>query len=104
MPKKSGRAEGDMALRRRVFTTLIVSVVASVLLLGVEHATGSKTLFDLQLPGFFACVLIWGVHSGPENPAVGYLVFGAANALVYWPLVFVLSFLLRHKRPSRPAP
>jgi len=98
-------ARGDnVTLRRCILTSLIASVVVSVLLLAVEHATNSKALFILQFPGFFACVMIWGVHGGPENPAVGYLVFGAANALVYWPLVFGLSFLFRNKGSSRPMP
>lgn len=99
MPEK-GAAEDDVALRRRILTSLLVSVAVSVLLLAVERATNSKALFTLQVPGFFACVMIWGIHSGPESPAVGYLVFGAANALVYWPLVFGLSFLFRRKGSS----
>jgi hypothetical protein len=63
----------------------------------MEKATNAKALFLLQLPGFFASVSIWGVHSGPENPVAGFIVFYAANALVYWPVVFGLTFLFRNK-------
>jgi hypothetical protein len=76
--------------------------LAAVILLVVERATNSKLLFLLQLPGFFAFASIWGIHSGPENRVAGYMVFAAANALVYWPIAFGLGFLFRRK--GRPAP
>jgi hypothetical protein len=74
-----------------------VSIAAAVVLLAIQKATNTKALFLLQLPGFVASVSIWGVHSGPENPVAGFIVFSAANALVSWPVVFGLSFLLRNK-------
>jgi hypothetical protein len=76
--------------------SLIVSIVAAVILLAAEEATNSKALFFPQLPGYFAAIAIWGVHGGERNAAV-FIVFSAANALVYWPIVFGLSFLLRNK-------
>jgi len=84
-----------MKLGKRIVTSLIASILLSAVLLLLERVTASTALFDLQFPGFYACVLIWGVHSSPDNPAIGYLVFGAANALAYWPLCFGLSFLFR---------
>jgi hypothetical protein len=78
--------------------------VAAVILLIVERATNSKLLFLLQLPGFFVFASIWGIYSGPENHVAGYMVFAAANALVYWPIAFGLWFLFRRKGSSRPAP
>ena len=84
-----------MKLGKRIITSFIASAVLSAVLYLLEITTSSNVLFDLQFPGFYACVLIWGVHSSPDNPAIGYLVFGAANALAYWPLCFGLSFLFR---------
>jgi len=82
---------------KRILISVLASILLSVLLLLLERATASEALFDLQFPGFYACVLIWGVHSGPDNPAIGFMVFGAANALAYWPLCLGLSFLFRRK-------
>jgi hypothetical protein len=96
-----GRVEGSVAVRRRLLISFLASIVAAVVLLIVERATNSKLLFLLQLPGFFAFASIWGIHSGPENHAVGYIVFGGANALVYWPIAFGLGFLFRRKGSSR---
>jgi len=90
-----------VTIRSRVLLSLIAGIVAAILLLVVERATNSKALFLLQLPGFFACACIWGIHSGPDNPLVGYLVFGAANAVGYWPIAFGLSFLVRRKGAGR---
>jgi hypothetical protein len=92
-----------VTLRRRVLTSLTASILAAVLLLAVERATNSKALFALQFPGFLVAASIWGIHSGPENPVTGYMVSCAANALVYWPIAFGLSFLFRRKGSSRPA-
>jgi len=84
-----------MKLSKRIITSFIASAVLSAVLYLLEITTSSNALFDLQFPGFYACVLIWGVHSSPDNPVIGYIVFGAANALAYWPLCFGLSFLFR---------
>ena len=65
---------------------------AAVLLLAIEKATKSKALFLLQLPGFVASAGIWGVHSSPENPVAGFVVFSAANALAYWPSRIRIKF------------
>jgi len=89
-----------MRFGRRMITSLIGSILLSAALLLLERATSSQLLFELQFPGFFACVCIWGVHSGPDNPALGVIVFGAANALVYWPVCLGLSFLFRRKSPK----
>ncbi len=92
-----------MKLGSRIIATLAASIVLSSTLLLLERATESKALFLLQLPGFLACVLIWGVHLGPEDPAVSTtIVFGAANATVYWPILFGLSFLfIRGSKAAR---
>ena len=92
-----------MKLSKRIITSFIASAVLSAVLYLLEIATASNALFDLQFPGFYACVLIWGVHSSPDNPVVGLTVFGGANALAYWPLCFGLSFLFR-KRSAKPRP
>jgi len=88
-----------MRVGRRIVTSLVVSVLISAALLLLERATASKVLFELQFPGFFACACIWGIHSGPDNPAVGMIVFGTVNALVYWPMCLGLSFLFRGSKP-----
>ena len=92
-----------MRLGKRILTSLLASTLLSAVLYLLEIATASKALFDLQFPGFYACVLIWGVHSSPDNPAVGLMVFVATNALAYWPLCLGLSFLFR-KRSAKPRP
>lgn len=90
-----------MSLSRRNLITLIASILLSTALLILERATESKVLLTLQFPGFFACIRIWAIHSWPENPAKWMIVFGAVNALVYWPIIFALSFLLvRRPRPA----
>lgn len=82
-----------MTLGKRIVATLVASFLVSAALQLLERATESKTLFVLQFPGVLACFYIWGLHSGPENPAVWMIVVGAVNALAYWPLIFLLSFL-----------
>jgi hypothetical protein len=96
--------DGSLALRRRLLISLLGSIVAAVILLVLERATNSKVLMLLQLPGFFAYVNIWGIHSGPEHHVAGYIVFAAANALIYWPIAFGLGLLFRRKGSSPPAP
>jgi hypothetical protein len=93
-------ARGLVTNGKRLFLSLIVSIATAVLLLELEKATNSKALFYPQLPGYFAFVSIWGVHSGEGNSVEGLMVFCVANALVYWPVVFGLNFLLRNKAPS----
>ena len=90
-----------MKLSQRVVASLIASIVLSAVMILLERARNSEVLFDLQFPGFYACVLIWGFHSSPGNAALGHLVFGAANALAYWPLCFGLSFLFRNGGAKR---
>ena len=89
-----------MTLRKRVLISLIVSIAAAVLLLAVSRAANSNVLFLPQLPGYFASLSIWGVHSGEWNSVAGAIVVSAANALVYWLVVFGLSFLLRNRGPK----
>jgi len=84
-----------MKLGKRIIASFIASAVLSAVLYLLEITTSSNALFDLQFPGFYACVRIWGVHSSPDNPAIGVIVFGGANALAYWPLCLGLSFLFR---------
>jgi hypothetical protein len=98
----AGVARGRLTVRERALRSLIASIVAAVLLLAMEKATNARAHFLLRLPGFVASVSIWGVHSGPENPVAGFIVFSAANALAYWPVAFGLGFLLRNKRSNLP--
>jgi hypothetical protein len=53
--------------------------------------THSKVLLVAQMPGLGAFAMIWGIHS--SITPVAWAVWIAANALVYWPLIFVLSLL-----------
>ena len=87
-----------MTLGKRLLLSLVASIGLSILLFLLERATNSKTLFLLQIPGLYASIGMWGVHSGPDNPAVGVIVFGGADALAYWPITFGLSYLLKRRR------
>jgi hypothetical protein len=89
-----------MSPRKRIAASLFVSILVSAVLLLVEHATGSKALFAMQLPGFFACVRIWGIRSFADYPVIAFLVFTGVNALIYWPVIFGLSFLFVQRRRS----
>jgi hypothetical protein len=84
-------------LRHRILSSLAASAAVSLTLSILWRIIESRALQVVQFPGWFACVLIWGVHGGPENPLAWYAVFSAANVLVYWPIIFGLSFLLKGK-------
>jgi len=91
--------EKDVTLRKRVFAALAISISAAVVLLMVGRASDSKVLFVPQLPGFWLFSVLWGIHSGKGNSLCGLIVFRAANAVVYWPIAFGLSFLCA--KPSK---
>jgi hypothetical protein len=86
-----------VTLRKRVLIALLASIVVAAVLLAVLEATNSKAVFLLQFPGFYLCALIWGIHGSSESKALEFSVFAVANALVYWPFLFGLSFLRRTK-------
>jgi hypothetical protein len=89
-----------MSIRKRFTLSLLISVGLSILFLIVLLLTRSELIFLLQLPGYYASVSLWGVHSGPSNAALGALVFGWVNAIAYWPFVFACTFFFR-RNPSR---
>jgi hypothetical protein len=79
--------------------SLLGSTTASViLLLGLRAADAralaiAKPLFIFQFPGFVACASIWGLHSGDGDMIRVSLVWCAANAVAYWPVIFGVSYL-----------
>jgi hypothetical protein len=89
---------------KRVLASFFASILVSAILLAVEHATESKTLFEMQLPGLFACVRIWGIRSVADYPVVGLLVLTGVNALIYWPVIFGLTFLFVRRPRARNLP
>jgi hypothetical protein len=90
-----------MSLSKRIAASLFVSILVSGVLLLVEHVTGSRALFVMQFPGFFACVRIWGIRSFADYPMIALLVCDGVNALIYWPVIFGLSFLfVKRGRPA----
>ena len=103
-PENRVRAEPGATMGKRLLLSLTASVAASILLILLEHATESKSIAVLLLPGFVAFVTIWGVHSGPDSRVLGTIVFAAGNVLAYWPVLFGLSYLRRPKRSSKPGP
>jgi hypothetical protein len=48
---------------KRLFLSLVASIVIAALLLAATYVTKSKVLFLLQMPGYLVCALLWGVHS-----------------------------------------
>lgn len=86
-----------MRLRNRVLLSLAVSIVLAILLLILEGHFPSDLLMYAQFPGFITFALIFGVHGG-YNEIPEMSIWVGANALVYWPLMFTLSFLIKRKR------
>lgn len=84
-----------MRLRNRVLLSLAGSIAAAVLLNCFERLFKSKMLALFELPGLYAFLSIWGVHSGRWNSVEGIFVWLAVNSLAYWPVIFALSFLVR---------
>jgi len=89
----------EMRLRNRVLVSLAVSIVFAVLLLILTEHFRSELLMYAQFPGFITFASIFGVHGG-YNEIAEKSVWVGTNALVYWPLVFALSFLIKRKRAS----
>jgi hypothetical protein len=81
--------------RKRLLLSLLVSIVIAVLLVIAGQMSHSKGLLVAQMPGLGAFAMIWGIHS--SFTPVAWAVWIAANALVYWPIIFALSFLIRNK-------
>lgn len=76
---------------------LAVTIGLAILLLILEKHSRSEILMYAQFPGFIVFASIFGVHGG-SNEIVEKSVWVGANALVYWPLIFALSFLIKRKR------
>lgn len=86
-----------MRLQNRVLLSLAVSIGLAVLLLILGEHSQSEVLMYAQWPGFITFASIFGVH-GDYNGIAEKSVWVGANILVYWPLVFALSFLITKKR------
>jgi hypothetical protein len=87
----------SMRLPNRVLLSLAVSIGLAILLLILEQHFQSELLFYAQFPGFITLASIFGVHGG-YNEILEKSVLVGANALVYWPLLLALSFLIKTKR------
>jgi hypothetical protein len=88
-----------MRLRNRVLASLTVSIGIAILLLILAEHSRSKLIILAQFPGFITFASIFGVRGG-SNEIVEKSVWVGANGLVYWPLIFVLTFLIKKKRAS----
>lgn len=86
-----------MRLPTRILLSLVVSIGLAILLLVLTKHFPSKLFMYAQWPGFIAFASLFGVHGG-YNEITEKSVWVGANALVYWPLLFALSFLIKRKR------
>ena len=88
-----------MLFRQRLTLSLLISIGLSMLFLVLLRMTHSHIFFLLQLPGFYASAPVLQIQSNSLNAAIGALLFGWVNALVYWPLVLACTFLFsRHSQ------
>jgi len=87
-----------VTLRTRAFLSLAVGIALAVLFLTASRIAHSEAFLYPQLPGLFAALVIFGLHSGKSSSALALITFGAVNALAYWPLLFGLSYLLTARR------
>ena len=87
-----------MKTEQRLFLSLLASFVVAALLLVALQITDSTVLFLPQVPGFFACAMLWGVHSG--FTAASWIFWVGTNTLAYWPLLFGASHLIRKRLPD----